>query len=402
MAAITTRDIADWLMDGARSAARPDQVLGELCEKLLIAGLPLWRVGVFVRTLHPDLFGRSFVWRPGAEVVVGTAEHGITETDTFRTSPLAVLYQTGKIVRHRVVDGEGVEHSPFLREMQAEGVTDYIAFPLIFSDSSVHSATWSTKQAGGFTDEQIDALSMLMPTFTRVAEIRALRRLATNLLDTYVGARAGERIMAGQIRRGSGDALNAVIWLSDMRGFTALSDRVSAQSVVNVLNRYFDCQVPPIAKHGGEVLKFMGDGLLAIFPVSDDEADRSEVYARAVSAAREARSNVAALNKAQGPWSTDRVRFGLALHIGQVLYGNIGGGNRLDFTCIGPAVNLAARIEKIAGKLGRTIVASSEFARHAQEEWEHVGQFSLAGFSAKQTVLGLRDESQALEEAKSA
>jgi len=217
-----------------------------------------------------------------------------------------------------------------------------------------------------------------------------------------VGNRAGERILAGQIRRGSADLLNAAIWLSDMRGFTALSDRVSPQAVVNVLNRYFDCQVPAIAKHGGEVLKFMGDGLLAIFPVSEDEANRPEVYARVLMAARETRANVDALNTAQGPWSTDRIRFGLALHVGQVLYGNIGGGNRLDFTCIGPAVNLAARIEKIAGKLGRTVVASAEFAKHAQEEWEHVGEFSIAGFAAKQTVLGLRDESLPLDEAKPA
>jgi adenylate cyclase len=389
-------------MDGARSAAGPDKVLAELCEKLVAAGLPLWRVGVFVRTLHPDLFGRSFVWRPGADVVVGTAGHDIVNTDTYRTSPIAKLYQTGQTVRHRLVEGDGVEQSPFLRELWAEGVTDYIAIPLLFTDGTIHSATWSTKQPGGFTDAQIDLLTRLMPTFTRVAEIRALRRTAVNLLDTYVGNRAGERILAGQIRRGSADLLNAAIWLSDMRGFTALSDRVSPQAVVNVLNRYFDCQVPAIAKHGGEVLKFMGDGLLAIFPVSEDEANRPEVYARVLMAARETRANVDALNTAQGPWSTDRIRFGLALHVGQVLYGNIGGGNRLDFTCIGPAVNLAARIEKIAGKLGRTVVASAEFAKHAQEEWEHVGEFSIAGFAAKQTVLGLRDESLPLDEAKPA
>jgi adenylate cyclase len=286
--------------------------------------------------------------------------------------------------------------------MLTEGVTDYVAIPLVFTDGSVHSATWSTKQPGGFTDAQVDMIKALMPTFTRVAEIRALRRLATNLLDTYVGNRAGERILAGQIRRGYGDALNAVIWLSDMRGFTALSDRVSPQAVVNVLNRYFDCQVPPIVKQGGEVLKFMGDGLLAIFPFSDDGAGRGEACIRVLDAAREMRGNVEALNKAQGPWSTDRLRFGLALHVGEVLYGNIGGGDRLDFTCIGPAVNLAARIEKLAGKLGRTVVASSEFAQHCEKEWEHVGEFSIAGFAAKQTVLGLRDESAPIGQAQSA
>ena len=194
-----------------------------------------------------------------------------------------------------------------------------------------------------------------------------------------------------QIRRGSADLLNAVIWLSDMRGFTALSDRVSPQAVVNVLNRYFDCQVPPIAKHGGEVLKFMGDGLLAIFPVADRRGRPGGSVAHdALTAAREARANVEALNKAQGPWSTDRVRFGLALHVGQVLYGNIGGGNRLDFTCIGPAVNLAARIEKIAGKLGRTVVASAEFAQAStQSNGNMSANFRSPDFAAKQTRAGL-------------
>ena len=159
-----------------------------------------------------------------------------------------------------------------------------------------------------------------------------------------------------------------------------------------MLNGYFDCQVPAILKHGGEVLKFMGDGLLAIFPIANDDADADRVCDEALTAAREARIAVEAVNQAQGAWATDRLRFGLALHVGQVLYGNIGGGNRLDFTCIGPAVNLAARIEKIAGKLGRIVVASSEFATHKLDEWQNVGEFTVAGFSRPQTVFGLRDE----------
>jgi adenylate cyclase len=395
MAATTTRDIADWLADGARSAQQPDQVLARLCEMQVEAGLPLLRVGVFVRTLHPDFFGRSFVWRPGAEVVTGAVSFDIVDTDQYRTSPIAKIYETGAPVRHRILKDEGTDASPFLRELRDEGATDYLGFPLIFTDGSLHAATWSTDQPGGFTDEQVASIGAIVPPLARVAEIRALRRVATNLLDTYVGNRAGERILGGQIRRGFADAVNAVIWLSDMRGFTALSDRVQPKSVVNVLNRYFDCQVPPIAKYGGEVLKFMGDGLLAIFPISEDEGGHAQICASVLSAARETRRNVAALNKAQGPWSTDHVRFGIALHIGEVLYGNIGGGSRLDFTCIGPAVNLAARIEKLSGKFGRTVVASAEFAKHAAEEWEHIGEFSLAGFSAKYDVLGLLDESQA-------
>jgi adenylate cyclase len=400
MAQRTITEIADWLIDGARDAAAPEEFFARLCEKVSEAGVPLWRVGVFMRTLHPNIMVRSFFWRPGAEVAVGTATYDIIDTDTYRTSPLSTIYMTGKPVRHRIANGEGLDQSPFLKELLDEGATDYIGFPMLFTDGSMHSATWSTKAPSGFTDNQIQALATLMPALTRVSEIRNLRRIATTLLDTYVGNRAGERILAGAIRRGSGDAINAIIWLSDMRGFTALSDRVSSKSVVNLLNRYFDCQVPPITKYGGEVLKFMGDGLLAIFPIADSEFDQIGVFDDVLAAAREARANVEQLNKSRGPWSTDRVRFGVALHVGQVLYGNIGGGNRLDFTCIGHAENLAARIEKIAGKVGRTILASADFAQYQQSEWETVGEFAMAGFASKHRVLGLRDETPYLVNAE--
>jgi adenylate cyclase len=401
MADSGVQNVIDWLIDGARSAERSDLVLGELCERIVKAGVPLWRVGIFVRTLHPDVFGRSFVWRPDTGVVTATAGHEIVDSDTYKSSPLAQLYSSGETVRHRIAlgdiirqrieAGENIDAYPILRELRDEGVTDYIAIPLRFTDGTVHGSSWTTREPGGFTPVQLAALQNIVAPLARVAEIRALQRTAINLLDTYVGNSAGARILAGQIRRGYADHLHAVIWLSDMRGFTALSDRVAPERVVEVLNRYFDCQVSAVSNHGGEVLKFMGDGMLAIFPVHDDAGAQS-ICVRALSAAREARGNVDTLNAAQGAWSKDRLRFGIALHVGKVLYGNIGGGNRLDFTCIGPAVNLAARIEKIAGKLGRTIVASADFAGHCDQEWEHAGEFNVSGFSAPHAVFGLRDE----------
>jgi adenylate cyclase len=219
----------------------------------------------------------------------------------------------------------------------------------------------------------------------RVAEVRALRRTASILLDTYVGHDAGERILAGRIRRGDIEEIHAAIWLSDMRGFTALADSLPPPVLIDLLNRYFDCQVPVILGHGAEVLKFMGDGLLAIFTIASNEA---EVCKRALTAARQAQANVAALADSAMPG----LRFGLALHIGEVLYGNIGSGNRLDFTCIGPAVNCAARIEKLTSQLRRAILASGEFVRHCPGEFISLGEFSLAGFSAPQLVFGLADE----------
>jgi adenylate cyclase len=331
--------IADWLIDGARSAVNPSHMMTETCERLVRAGLPLWRVGVFVQTLHPGIFGVSFIWRPGAEVVTNTAESDPRITPEFKRSPLAALYEKGQEVRYRLDDPE-TRRFPFFDDMRAEGVTDYIA------------------------------------------------------LDTYVGNRAGERILGGQIRRGHTDTMQAAIWLSDLRGFTALSDRLPAETVVDILNQYFDCQVHAIKAHGGEVLKFMGDGLLAVFPIAEAIGDAEEVCGHVLEAARESRASVDAMHYPIGE-TIERFRFGVALHVGKILFGNIGGGNRLDFTCIGPAVNLAARLEKIAGRLHRTIVASAGFARICQSQWADLGEFPISGFSKAERVYGLSDETPA-------
>jgi adenylate cyclase len=210
-----------------------------------------------------------------------------------------------------------------------------------------------------------------------------------------VGNNAGARILAGQIRRGDADEIRAAIWLSDMRGYTNLSDRLPPQAIVRVLNDYFDCQVPTILEHGGEVLKFMGDGLLAIFPIAADDSNIDEVCRRVLAAARATCSNVDALNAAEGKDLAQELRFGLALHVGEVLYGSIGGAGRLDFTWIGPAVNLVARLEKVAAQLGRALIASAEFAQHCRSDMAELGEFfafSLAGFGTAQTAYVLRDE----------
>jgi adenylate cyclase len=275
--------------------------------------------------------------------------------------------------------------------LRAEGVTDYIALPLPFLDGSIHASSWTTKRPGGFSDEEIDAMRAIVMPLARITEIISLRRTASMLLDTYVGNRAGERIMGGQIRRGHTDTMNAAIWLSDLRGFTALSDRLPAETMVDILNLYFDCQVAAIRSHGGEVLKYMGDGLLAVFPIDEYVGDAQEVCPQVLEAARESRAGVEALQYAHGE-VVERFRFGVALHVGRVLYGNIGGGNRLDFTCIGPAVNLAARLEKIAGRLGHTVVASEGFAGICRQGWIDLGEFPIAGLSKAQRVYGLADE----------
>ena len=393
MNASDVHQITNWLIDGARSVVNSPRLMAEVCERMVEAGLPLWRVGIFVRTLHPEIFGRNFIWKPGAEVEFGTVDFKILDSPDFHSSPLFVVFQQGLEVRARVDDPQS-KRFPIIEEMRGESVTDYVALPLLFTDGVVHASSWTTKQPGGFTDEQLAALRQITTPLARVIEIISLRRQASSLLDTYVGNRAGERILGGQIRRGHTETMNAAIWLSDLRGFTALSDRLPAETIVDILNNYFDCQVAAIRKHGGEVLKYMGDGLLAVFPIDEYVGDEQQVCSKVLEAAHESRASVADMQYPIGD-AVERFRFGVALHVGRILYGNIGGGNRLDFTCIGPAVNLAARLEKIASRLGRTVVASEGFAGICRGGWSELGEFPVAGFSKDARVYGLVDETSA-------
>ncbi|SDI05480.1 MULTISPECIES: adenylate/guanylate cyclase domain-containing protein [Bradyrhizobium] len=385
--------LTDWLIDGARSAASSTHMFGETCERIVAAGLPLWRVGLFIRTLHPEIYGRNFIWKPGAEVEMGTVDFQILNSPDFQNSPLIAVFQQGIEVRARV-DDPASSRFPIVAELRAEGVTDYIALPLLFIDGSIHASSWTTKQPGGFTDAQLAALRRIVTPLTRISEIVTLTRTASSLLDTYVGNRAGERILGGQIRRGHTETMNAAIWLSDLRGFTSLSDRLPAETVVDILNLYFDCQVAAIRKHGGEVLKYMGDGLLAVFPIDEYVGDDQKVCSHVLEAAHESRVSVAEMQYSIGD-VVERFRFGLALHVGPILFGNIGGGSRLDFTCIGPAVNLAARLEKIASRLHRTVVASEGFASICRGGWSDLGEFPIAGFSKAERVYGLIEETSA-------
>ena len=375
--------MVEWLVDGARSARQPQDVLAELCDRLLACGLPLHRVAVFITTLHPDVMGRRFLWRHGEGVLVTEAAYEMMETNTYRRSPVPVVFERALAIRRRLADPACPDDYEILAEMRAEGVTDYLIQPLPFTNGEVHAISWTTLRPGGFTDDDVAALEAIRRPFARLAEVYGLRRLATTLLGTYVGRDAGERILQGSIRRGDIERIDAVILLSDLRDFTAQSNRLPGEAVIGLLNSYFDCLVPPIEAHGGEVLKFVGDGLLGIFPVA---ADPREACGGALAAAAEARVALSEANAERAAHGEPEQRFGLALHLGEVLYGNIGSAGRLDFTTIGPAVNLTARLETLARDLGRDLVASTAFARHSPEPLHSLGTFRLRGFQTPEEV----------------
>jgi adenylate cyclase len=386
------RSVMDWLVDGARDAPAPQNVLAEMCTRLTNCGLPLWRVNIFVRTLHPDLMGRRMRWEAGKSVEIFETPIEMLGTEGYRRSPVVAIMTSGRPLRRRLLAPDCPFDFPVLEEIKGEGATDYLIMPLHFVSGETHAISWTTQSPAGFTESEIAALEAVGAPLARVAEIWALRRVATNLLDTYVGRQAGARILAGQIRRGHTESIAAAIWLSDLRGFTELADRTPGPALIELLNRYFDCQVPAILAQGGEVLKYMGDAVLAIFPIA---GDASAVCRAALAAALAFRAEVAKMNAATGDDPAAHLRFGVALHVGDVLYGNVGGGNRLDFTAIGPAVNLAARLEKLARDLGRAIIASGAFAQACPQEFIPLGERPLRGVAAPQPAFGLADEAEA-------
>jgi adenylate cyclase len=379
--------VAAWLINGAPGAPTRAALIEELCGRLTSVGVPVDRAGIFVEVLHPEIKGRSFIWRRGEPVEAGKEAFDETVSTDGGLLPRAWVQEFRVTLRRRLKE-EVSSAFPLLDRLGREGFTDYLAAPIHFADGAVHVASWATRRACGFTEEDVAGLHGLGAPLARILEVYTLRRTAVTLLDTYVGRQAGTRVLAGHIHRGDTEAIDAAIWLSDMRGFTNLSDRLPPESVVTLLNRYFDSQVSTIEAHGGEVLKFMGDGLLAIFPITEEAEMR--VCADVMAAARAARARILTLEEIAQHGEAQP--FSLALHAGRILYGNIGGGRRLDFTVIGPAVNLTSRLERLPRDLGRSVVASERFARLCGEPLLPLGAFPLRGLPQPQPAFGLPEE----------
>jgi len=374
----------------------------ELGARLVAAGLDPIRVNVQFRTLHPLVSAQMHIWYlpqltphsigPGALVVdhgqssfAGAVvqkidlAHGSFESETFRRSPLALIYAGAPHFRQRLpVEGD---QFPVLKELHGEGGTDYLALPLVFSAGRRGVLSITSRRPGGLTPGDVDTLIALAPAFSACFDAHLAAHVARTLLDTYVGRRTGERVLSGRIRSGDVERLEAAIWFSDLRNFTGISASIAPDELVAWLNSYFAAVCAPITEHGGEILKFIGDAVLAVFPVGSDAAEAC-AHARAAAAAAHVR--LADLNRDRAGRALPALRHGIALHLGEVQYGNIGAEARLDFTVIGSAVNLASRLEGLCGVLARPTVTSSRFAAHAGPGLVSLGHFDLKGIAGKE------------------
>jgi adenylate cyclase len=383
--------VVAWMLHEGRANTRMREFGDEMCRRVVEAGIPLWRAFCAIRTLHPQIAASAYVWRRGEGTAERRiAEHGIEKTPAFAQSPLTEVTVTGRAIRRRLCDPTVELDYEVLKAFRGEGGTDYIAMPMVFTSGEINCVSWLTDRPGGFTDAEIAGLADVAEMLTVIVETQTHRRIVRALLDTYVGHRTGERVLSGAVKRGDGETIRAVIWYCDLRGFTTLSDALPRDLLLDLLNEYFGIMVNAVSAEGGEVLKFIGDGMLAIFELREGDSIAQQCAA-ALRAARAARALVAARNPDRLAAGLAEIRYGLALHLGEVTYGNIGAPNRLDFTVIGPAVNHATRIEKVAAKLDCRVVTSASFAAAADASLISLGTHSLPGVVEVQEVFTLPD-----------
>ena len=373
-------DILHWLTNDTRDERFLDTIFAELCLRLQRAGIPVKRATLYVMILHPQWIGSRIMWADGMrEAELRRVDYDVRELPEFVGSPANEINDGASEVR------ENLERDPALGRkhavydgLRAKGLTDYVAWPLHHTLGKRHMVAFATDRPGGFDDADVATLLKLLPVLALVSEIRMKNRLARTLLETYVGSHAGELVLAGATSRGSGTTVRAAIMICDLRDFTRISDNWPRDDVIDLLNSYFDAMSEPIARHGGEILKFIGDGLLAIFPLSDPSACANLLHAVA-----EARQAIVALNERNHQTGRAPLNYGTGVHVGDVMYGNIGSRTRLDFTVIGPAVNMASRLETLTKQLGRTVLLSRAFADLVKGDFdlERLGEHPARGFN---------------------
>jgi adenylate cyclase len=372
-----------WLMTDARRRIDASEFLEAFAHELRAAGVDVSRITTGVPILHPQIFSFSGLWQLGKGTTERLYRSGPGFSTAMSNSPIRIAYEGGGPVRCDLTGAPREGEFAILEELRREGFADYIVHSVPFADGSHKALSLATTRRGGFNADELALFEAMIPAVAFNLEVQALRRTARTLLDTYVGQQSGGRVLEGQIQRGTGETIRAVIWLCDLRGFTGLSESLPREALIDLLNCYFGPMCDAVAEQGGEILKFIGDAMLAIFPIRTDTA---ETCGAALAAAERAQKALREENRQREGASLPRIEYGLALHVGDVMYGNIGSDTRLDFTVIGPAVNLTARIESMCRQLGRALLLSSDFVKAAGISAQSLGAFPLKGVGVEQEI----------------
>lgn len=376
--------VADWLINEALRESDIEDLFQGCCDRLLSAGVPLWRGHITFRMIHPLYFSMGLIWRRGEALAVETypfPENGKIDPQ-FLASPLYHMIRTQiPFLRRRLVGDEAVLDFPVLPELRDSGGTDYLGFVVSFGAGMFDgmAGSWASDRPSGFSDSDLQALRRIQRRLGLACKIRVKEQIARNVVTAYLGTLAGQRVLDGQIRRGDGETIRAVIWYSDMRGSTTLAERLTRDDFIQILNDYFECTAGAVQSQGGEILAFIGDAVLAIFPLDGEGNGAQQACAKAMMACREAQERLRTINARRSETGAEALSYGLALHLGDVLFGNIGVPERVTFSVIGPTVNEVARLEALTKELERPVLASANFVQHTDSPWTSLGEHALRG-----------------------
>ncbi|MFO0995277.1 MAG: adenylate/guanylate cyclase domain-containing protein [Alphaproteobacteria bacterium] len=380
---ILVNKAAEWLMEESLADADLETIVRGCCERLHGAGLPLARVQFSFSVLHPLYRAVGYVWRRSTGLQIEAYRHVISSdgTDRFRLSPYYHMLQHGLEHMRRRLDADSETEFPIFTELRREGLTDYLAFISNFHRGRRQGmlGSWSTSRPSGFTDEEIEALIAVQGRLAVACKMAVRDHVAKNALATYLGQSAGERVLAGQIKRGDGETVRAAIVWGDLRNSTQMAEQLGRQAYIDNLNCFFDNVASAFSDAGGEILSFLGDGFLVAFPCGRNHKESAEACERALAAAIEAERRMAEANSERGAVGNPSLRYGLGLHIGNVMFGNVGLADRLAFSVFGSAVNEAARLEGLTKKFAKPIVASETFVGYCGGAWDSLGHESLRG-----------------------
>ena len=386
--------LADWLVGQALRDVPLDDVFGGTCRQLYAAGIPVARGHISFRVLHPLFEAQSLEWRRDQKVFRDSYLHGASvAAQKWERSPFYhMLMNDVPYVRRHLTGEAAILDFEMLEDLKEEGFTDYLAFMVKFDETAETSdrsngiiGSWTTDRARGFSNNDIRSLRRIEQRLAVAFKINIQAQITHNILAAYLGPGAGAKVLNGQIKRGDGEVIHCVIWYSDMRDSTRLADSLSGQSFIQALNCYFESTAGAVLKHGGEVLRFIGDAVLAIFPI-DAKHSASQACRAALDAVRTAQQNLAVANRERHTEALEPLDFGLGLHVGEVLFGNIGVPERVEFSVIGPAANEAARLESLTKQVGERVLVSDDFARHLALDWVPAGEHALKGVNRSVAV----------------
>jgi adenylate cyclase len=397
-------ELTSWITEAGLAGWSETTTLSGFCERVVARGLPLARANVVIDTLHPVYEGRAFTWKR-QQKKTSLSEFGRSPegSERWERSPFYHLELTGETLLRRRLTAATENEFPIFSELRADGMTDYVAVANRFAAERIIGhmdcvySSWATDTAQGFGDGDIAALDLLMPSFALAMKSASLARVAQTLVETYLGRDAGRRVLEGRIARGIADRIDAILWFSDLRSYTRISDTAAPEQIIPLLNDYADAIISAIHEQGGDVLKLMGDGILAIFT----EADRYRAGHAALAAASEARRAVAAVNQSRAAQKLPTTDMYLGLHAGEVFYGNIGSQERLDFTVVGPAVNEVSRISGMCRSFDQPLLISAAFAAALGETKKRlvsVGRYALRGVGRPQELYTLENDGAAFVE----